>query len=133
MSRGAMAWATIALFAAALPALQSPSSAVSFTSAHAVRHVEATVPQPRITAGGEALRDETVIPRSCDSSGAPVGSPHLRGRHRIPVSVPQAPEHPLLTQDPTAVHEPAASGAAHFRPSIPPAGHIPAALPAFRC
>ncbi|MFJ8135587.1 hypothetical protein [Streptomyces sp. NPDC096013] len=132
MFRGKTARTVITLITTVLLALQFFAPTASFAPAHTVRHAEAKA-QPVLKLGGKAVRTETITFRDCGASGTPTVPLRLRDRYRAADCGPEAPERPLLTQDPAAVSTPVAPGAAHHRTSRSSTAHSPAALQVFRC
>ncbi|MET7486599.1 hypothetical protein [Streptomyces sp. NPDC005538] len=132
MFRGKTVRTVITLLTAVLLALQFFTPSASFASAHTARHAEAKA-QPGPKLAGKALRAETVTFRDCGATGNPTTPLLLRDRYRTADCGPEAPERPLLAQDPAAVRTPVAPGAAHHRTSRSSTAHSPAALQVFRC
>lgn len=132
MLRGKTARTVLALITTVLLALQFFAPTTSFASAHTARHAEAKA-QPLLTLGGKALRTETITFRDCGAAGTPTAPLRLRDRYRVADCGPEAPERPLLAQDPAAVSTSVAPGAAHHRTSRSSTAHSPAALQVFRC
>lgn len=132
MFRGTTARTVVSLLAATLLALQLFAPTASFASAHTVRHVEAKT-EPRNKPRAEALRDEWVTCGNDGHSNDPGWPLHIRDRHRIVDSGPEAPERPLLTVDPAAPHEPETRVTSRHQAPRSPAAHTQAALQVFRC
>lgn len=141
MFRGATARTVVSVLAAVLLALELFAPSASFASAHTDRHIEVKAqsgiqPSGKACAGtklsAKALRDEIVNCRDTGQHGGPTG-PRTRDRLRTADAAPEAPERPLLMQDPSAAHEPVGPGAAPHRTSRSSTAHSPAALQVFRC
>ncbi|MFI1356682.1 hypothetical protein ACH4TV_24350 [Streptomyces sp. NPDC020898] len=132
MFRGTTARTVVSLLAAALLALQFFAPTASFASAHTVRQAEAKT-EPRNKPRAEALRDEWVTCGNDGRSNDPGRPLHIRDRHRIVDSGPEAPERPLLTADPTAPHEPETRVSSRHQAPRSLTAHTQAALQVFRC
>lgn len=132
MSQGKTARTVVVLLAAVLLCLPFLTPATSFASAHIARDAKVNA-APGNVLTGKALRDEIVTHRECDGSRDPVIPLPRNDRHRTADSAPQAPERPLLEEDPASAHEPVAQVTSHHRVERSRAAHTPAALQVFRC
>ena len=114
MFRGTTARTAIALFTAALLALQFFTPTETFASAHTLSHAQAKA------------ESDTALPAK------PMGTQHLRDRQRGS-AYGWALERPPISRQQAAEPTPAASGASHHRITRSSRAHSSAALQVFRC
>ncbi|MBL1103683.1 hypothetical protein JK361_03535 [Streptomyces sp. 5-8] len=131
MFRGATARTLLTLLGVTLLALQLFTPTGNFTPAHTPGQALAKT-QTGIAPSVQAVRDGAETVRAPGRPDAPVGLPHVRDRHRGPVS-PGTGAHPPISGR-TAEARPAASaGAPHHPAPGSSRSRTPAALQVFRC
>ncbi|MER6031249.1 hypothetical protein [Streptomyces sp. NPDC001851] len=131
MFRGTTHRTRLTLLAVLLLALQFFAPAGVFAPAHTASQALAKA-ESGIPSSVPPVSEEKDSVRAPNRSGAPMGTPHLRDRHRGPASG-GAQRTPLIPGRASGAGAGDTPGTPYHRAARTPGAHTPAALQVFRC